>query len=123
MRPEIVLLTKKISPSLLSDLTAEIFNSFVKIVADVDREILAVGGEMHADAEQLLLENGSKQSNLWGANFYPYEPVDLRIEFTSFINIRPRDGNSSMIVEDEATQTKIKKMCNNLLLGNDDDLA
>ncbi|NQT64066.1 MAG: hypothetical protein HQ556_13980 [Candidatus Marinimicrobia bacterium] len=123
MRPEIVLLTKKISPSLLSDLTAEIFNSFVKIVADVDREILAVGGEMHADAEQLLLENGSKQSNLWGANFYPYEPLELRIEFTSFINIRPRDGNSSMIVEDETTQTKIRKMCNNLLLGDDDDLA
>jgi hypothetical protein len=123
MRPEIVLLTKKISPSLLSDLTAEVFNSFVKIVVDVDREILAVGGEMHADAEQLLLENGSKQSNLWGANFYPYQPLELRIEFTSFINIRPRDGNSSMIVEDETTQAKIRKMCNNLLLGDDDDLA
>ena len=123
MRPEIVLLTKKISPSRLSDLTAELFNSFVKIVVDVEREILAVGGEMHADAEQLLLEHGSKQSHLWGANFYPYEPLESRIEFTSFINIRPRDGNTSMIVEDETTQAKIRKLCSKLLLGNDDDLA
>ncbi len=123
MHSQIVLLTKKIDPSLLSDLTAQIFNSFVKVVADVDREILAVGGEMHADAEQLLLEDGSKQSNLWGANFYPYEPKESRLEFTSFINIRPRDGNTSMIVEDEATQTKIKVMCANMLLGDDDDLA
>lgn len=123
MRPEIVLLTKKISPAKLNDLTAELFNSFVKIVADVDREILAVGGEMHADAEQLLLENGSKQSNLWGANFYPYESLELRIEFTSFINVRPRDGNTSMIVEDEDIKTKIKNICNNLLLGENDDLA
>ena len=123
MHSQIVLLTKKIDPSLLSDLTAQIFNSFVKVVADVDREILAVGGEMHADAEQLLLEDGSKQSNLWGANFYPYEPKESRLEFTSFINIRPRDGNTSMIVEDETTQTKIKVLCANLLLGDDDDLA
>ncbi|MCF7827040.1 MAG: DUF5674 family protein [Candidatus Marinimicrobia bacterium] len=123
MQPQIILLSKKISPSLLSDLTAEIFNSFVKIVVDVDRKMLAVGGEMHADAEQLLLENGSKQSNLWGANFYPFEPVELRVEYTSFINIRPRDGNTSMMVEDEATRAQIKSLCSELLLGDDDDLA
>ncbi len=123
MQSEIILLTQKIAPSLLSDLTAEIFNSFVKVVADVERGILAVGGEMHADAEQLLLENGSRQSNLWGANFHPYEPKESRIEFTSFINIRPRDGNTSMIVQDESTQTRIRELCANLLLGDDDDLA
>ena len=123
MRPEIILLTKKISPSLLSDLTAEIFNSFAKVVVDVDRNILAVGGEMHADTEQLLLENGSRLSNLWGANFYPYEPTELRVEYTSFINIRPRDGNTSMVVEDEGTRAKIKALCSLLLLGDDDDLA
>ena len=123
MRPEIFLLSQKISPSLLADLTAEIFNSFVKIVVDVDRKILAVGGEMHADAEQLLLENGAKQSNLWGANFYPFEPAELRVEYTSFINVRPRDGNPSMMVEDEATRAQIKSLCSQLLLGDDDDLA
>jgi len=123
MPPIIVILKKKISPELLSELTAEIFNSFVKIVADVDQKILAVGGEMHADAEQLLLERGSKLSNLWGANFHPYETGDSRYEFTSFINIRPRDGNTSMVVEDETTKIKIKKLCHKYLLGEEDDLA
>ena len=123
MSPKIVILTKKIAPELLADLTAEVFNSFVKIVADVNKDILAVGGEMHADGEQLLLENGSKQSDLWGANFYPYEPFPKRLEFTSFINIRPRDDNTSMVIENEMIQSKIRDLCHNFLLGNDDDLA
>ena len=123
MPPAIVLLSKKISPSLLSDLTAEIFDSFVKIVVDVDRGILAAGGEMHADAEQLLLENGSKQSSLWGANFHPYESGMARIEFTSFINIRPRDNNTSMVVEDKVIQERMVELCDQLLLGAEDDLA
>ena len=108
---------------MLADLTAEIFNSFVKIVVDVDQGTLAVGGEMHADAEQLLLEHGSKQYNLWGANFHPYEPKNSRLEFTSFINIRPRDGNTSMVVENKTIQDRIKELCSSLLLGEDDDLA
>ncbi len=123
MPANIVLLTKKISPALLHDLTVEYFKSFVKIVVDVDQKIMAVGGEMHADAEQLLLVQGSKQSNLWGANFYPFEPMGSRLEFTSFINIRPRDGNTSMIVEDKTIQTEISRLCSNLLMADDDDLA
>lgn len=43
----------------------------MKFVVDVERGILAIGGEMHAEAEQRLLEHGSRQANLWGANYYP----------------------------------------------------
>ncbi len=123
MPPKIVLLTKKITPVLLDDLTSEIFNSFVKIVVDIRTGQLAVGGEMHADAEQLLLEHGSHQADLWGANFYPYESGKRRLEFTSFINIRPRDGNSSMGVEDEQIQHIIKTLCEKLLLDENENLA
>jgi hypothetical protein len=54
---------------------------------DIRRNILAGGGEMHADCEQHLLENGSEQDDIWGANWYPAEQ---RIEYEALINISPR---------------------------------
>ncbi|NQV49226.1 MAG: hypothetical protein HQ507_01920 [Candidatus Marinimicrobia bacterium] len=118
-----IILNQKIAPELLRSLCNEIFTSFIKFVADTRRGLLAVGGEMHADAEQELLENGSHQSDLWGGNFYPDEAPAQRVEFTSFINIRPRDGNSSMQVENAALQIQITNLCSKLLLDPDDGLA
>jgi len=123
MAARIIILDQKIAPELLRSLCNEIFTSFIKFVADTRRGLLAVGGEMHADAEQELLENGSHQSDLWGGNFYPDEAPAQRVEFTSFINIRPRDGNSSMQVENAALQIQITNLCSKLLLDLDDGLA
>lgn len=36
----------------------------VKVVVDIDRKIMTIGGELHADGEQLLLSDGSRQENL-----------------------------------------------------------
>ena len=123
MAARIIVLDQKIDPVLLRSICDEVFTSFVKFVADIRLGLLAVGGEMHADAEQELLENGSHQSDLWGGNFYPDEAPARRLEFTSFINIRPRDGNSSMEVGDEELQIEITKLCSKLLLDPDDTLA
>ena len=68
----------------------------VKYVVDVERGIVAIGGEMHADAEAALLEAGSRQADLWGANYYPGRGRDGCIEYTSLINIRPGAGNRGM---------------------------
>lgn len=78
----------------------------VKAVVDIEQRIIAVGGELHADAEALLLEQGSKQRDLWGINLYP-ENDTARVEFSSFINIRPSQGNRSMQIQDETIQAKI----------------
>ena len=43
----------------------------VKAVVDVERRILALGGELHSDEEAVLLDDGSSQSHLWGINLYP----------------------------------------------------
>jgi hypothetical protein len=59
----------------------------IKIVVDIEREILAGGSGMHYECEQLLLSEGSEQENLWGANWFPDEQS---VEFESLINIRPR---------------------------------
>ncbi len=88
-------------------MAAGTFGNMVKAVVDVDREIVAVDGELHSDLEAMLLEDGSRQANLWGINLYPDLPADEFIEFDSLINIRPSQGNISRGVEDEAVREKI----------------
>lgn len=48
---------------------AATFGNLVKAVIDVDRELIALDAELHSDLEALLLEDGSKQSSLWGINY------------------------------------------------------
>ncbi|MBI4476120.1 MAG: hypothetical protein HY654_03045 [Acidobacteria bacterium] len=80
----------------------------VKLVVDIRRRVVAIGGELHADAEALLLEQGSQQRDLWGANYYPGVGVDRCIEYTALINIRPSQGNRSMQVQDMAVRDAIR---------------
>jgi hypothetical protein len=94
-----VILEQKISRKALADIAAEGFGDIVKAVVDVDRQIIALDAELHSDLESLLLEDGSKQSSLWGINFYPELEGEDFIEFDSLINIRPRDNNRSRSVE------------------------
>lgn len=83
------------------------FGNMVKAVVDVDREILALNAELHSDLEAMLLEDGSKQNNLWGINLYPGMQGDDFIEFDSMINMRPSQGNKTRGVDDEVARRKI----------------
>ena len=91
----------------LKDMAACTFGNMIKAVVDVDREFLAVDAELHSDLEALLLENGSKQKNLWGINLYPQAQGEDFIEFDSMINMRPSQGNVSRGINDEAVRRKI----------------
>jgi hypothetical protein len=106
----IVLVDRRIDPAELGRLVALFFEDMVKYVVDVQRGVAAVGGELHADAEALLLETGSQQHDLWGANYYPGRGEEECIEYTSLINIRPAQGNRSMEVESAATQARVREL-------------
>lgn len=80
----------------------------VKAVVDVARRIMAVGGELHSDEETLLLDEGSRQADLWGINLYPNEMGDDWIEFDSMINVRPSQMNRSRGVESVELQQAIR---------------
>jgi hypothetical protein len=86
------------------------FEDMVKYVVDVERGVAAVGGEMHADAEQALIEDGSRQADLWGANYYPGRGREECIEYTSLINIRPAQGNRSMAIQDPAIRERVREL-------------
>ena len=89
----------------------------IKGVVDVKQELLAVDSPMHYDCEQLLLENGSKQTDLWGINLYlDSEDIDDLVEFDSMINIRPAQGNRSRSVEDPEIQATIKSIVSKWLI-------
>ena len=106
-------------PTLLNQLwdTREIdFTEMMKIVVDVQQQILAIDGDMHADLEQLLLDNDSQQKDLWGANVYPLKDKCDRIEYTSFINIRPSQGNRSMVILDPDLKESIRLIVEQLLI-------
>jgi hypothetical protein len=86
------------------------FGVLVKAVVDVERRVMAVDAELHADEEALLLSAGSRPEHLWGINLYPGLPAEEWVEFDSMINVRPSRGNRTRGVEDAATRQRILAM-------------
>jgi len=118
--PDIVLLRDQpIASDVLGELVARFFEDMVKCVVDIQRGVAAVGGELHADAEALLLEDGSQQRDLWGANYYPGTGPDECIEYTSLINISPSRENRSMLIEDEAIRERVRDITARLIGSGD----
>lgn len=91
------------------------FGDMVKAVVDVARGVMAIGGAMHADEEATLLDDGSRQFDLWGINLYPDDAGDAWIEFDSMINVRPAQGNRGRDVEDPALREAIRGVVNALV--------
>ena len=69
---------------------------------------------MHSDCESVLLEDGSLQEDIWGANWYPVEQL---VEFESLINIRPDQGNRSILIQDEQICQAVEAITVELLGG------
>jgi hypothetical protein len=89
--------------------------AFVKVVVDVEKAIMIAGMTMHSDGEEILLENGSKQVNLWGINLYLQQSEGEWIEYDSMINLRPSQGNASRAVDDPVIRQKIREIVNQLV--------
>ena len=111
-----IILKDRLTVSQLSVIAAALFGDMIKAVGDVRSGILAIDAELHSDLEQLLLENGSHQEDLWRFNIYPEVEGDDFIEFDSLINIRPRQNNRSRNVEDESIQLRIREIVNNFVI-------
>ena len=88
-------------------LAANRFGDLVKAVIDLERRIMIVDAELHADEEAELLAGGSRQQDLWGINLYPDLTESDWLEFDSMINLRPSFGNRSRGVDDSATRDRI----------------
>lgn len=105
-----------ISRSELKSIAEQRFGEMVKVVVDVTRRVMAVGGELHSDEEASLLDDGSRQYDLWGINLYPEESHDDWIEYDSVINLRPSSGNRSRGVDSAGLRDRIRQIVESLVV-------
>lgn len=98
----------KITVDELKEMAQKMFGELVKADVDIEKRIMVVDMAMHYEGEAFLMENGSKQNNLWGINLHPadYGTADF-IEFDSMINIRSSQGNPSKDVLDPKVRKQI----------------
>ncbi|MEK7598041.1 MAG: DUF5674 family protein [Patescibacteria group bacterium] len=85
----------------------ELFDIYIKTVIDIRKRICSAGCDRHFDGEKILLNQGSKQEDLWGGG------IDLKtkmIDCNSMINIRPQQKNMSNEIQDETTRKKFNKL-------------
>lgn len=107
----IYIIRERATPEQIKEML-EMLQTYIKLAVDIDRGILAGGGVMHADCEAVLLEDGSQQEYIWGAD---WNPSSQQVTFESLINIRPRQKNLSMEILDmkirqQVTEIVIKRL-------------
>jgi len=88
--------------------------TLIKLAVDIQRDILAGGGPMHADCESVLLQDGSNQTDIWGADWIP---SIQKVEFDALINIRPNQQNYSMTIADQSIRQRVEAIARQFLEG------
>lgn len=109
------IVSDQISIAELRDMAKGFYGNLVKAVVDVEKRNMAVGGDLHADEEAFMLQNGSAQKDLWGINLHPEVEGEEWIEFDSMINIRPWQDNRSRGVGNAELQKKIREVVRDLV--------
>lgn len=109
-------LTSPISRKTLTEIAKQKFGNLVKAVVDIEKKIMVIDADLHADEEAELLHQGSKQEHLWGINLYPELTNEDFIEFDSMINVRPSMNNMSKGVESESIRKQIVRVVHSLII-------
>jgi hypothetical protein len=91
------------------------FKTMIKAVVDIEKSIIAIDAELHADLESALLDQGSVQENLWGINLYLEKTRNDWIDYVALINIRPSMENRSMEIQDFEIREKIANIVEKLI--------
>jgi len=112
---EIMIVSQPITLSRLKEIVKEGFGTMVKAVVDTKRRVMAVSGELHADEEALLLDDGSCQIDLWGINLYPEIAGPDWLEFDSMINLRPSQKNMTRGVDDPEIRQQLISIVSELV--------
>ncbi len=107
-----MIVKEKISKGTLEEILENSSETMLKVVVDVDKEIMSIGCAFHIDcAEELTDREESHQKNLWGANFYK----DGRIDFISLINIKPLENNRVLEIQNPEIKKRVGDVIKNFL--------
>lgn len=85
----------------------QFFDTYIKTVIDIEQKICSAGCDRHFESEKILLDQGSRQDDLWGGGI---DLETLTIDYNSFINIRPKQENPSNEILDENVRTEFEKL-------------
>lgn len=108
----LLVIRKKASKEEIKKMASDL-DGYIKIVVDVEREILTGGGERHVDGEQKLIQEGSKQDDLWGGGL---DTETGEVDYNSIINLRPRQNNTSRDILSQKIRNKFDRIIKNLLI-------
>ncbi|MCA9371419.1 hypothetical protein KC726_00830 [Candidatus Woesebacteria bacterium] len=96
----IILLSKPATDEDIQNASVH-YPNYIKITIDIEKELIAIGGEYHADAEKILLENGGNSDYIWGGGL---DLITGEIETNAIVNIKPKRGNRSTELLEEKTR-------------------
>ncbi len=108
----IVILNHKITPEEFKQ-AQECYKDYIKTVIDVEKNILAVGGEYHIDCEEVLIKNGSKYENLYGGG---YRITTKEVEYMALSNYKPALGKITYEIMDKDIRNKLKDLTEKYLM-------
>ncbi len=102
----IFVLNRKITPEEFRR-AREVYSDYIKTVIDVDKNILAVGGEYHIDCEEALIQEGSKLQNLYGGG---YRVSTHEVEYMAMSNFKPNLGKTTYEIMDPIIREKLLEL-------------
>lgn len=106
-------LRDRCTPDQLAEML-EALELYVKLAVDIQRGILAGGGVLHADCEEALLAQGSRQEDIWGADWVP---SSQEVRYEALINLRPRQNNTEMTIRDPSVRAQVEEILRRLMGG------
>ena len=99
----------KSSPFTLEEIKElrELFDVYIKTVIDIERKVCSAGADRHFESEKVLIDQGSRQSDIWDGG------IDIEtktIDCNSFINVRPKDNNTSNEIQNQRLRKKFEEL-------------
>ena len=113
-REVIHIIREPATPEQVAEMSKAFGGLLIKLAVDVRKGILAGGGELHADCERILLKDGSRQEDVWGADWYP-NTGEVGLE--ALINIRPRQQNYGMEIQNPGLRARVETIIRRLMEG------
>ncbi len=110
-----ILLLDSLSTTEQLEQMLEALEIYIKLAVDVELEVIAGGGALHSDCEAKLLDYGSEQSHIWGADWIPH---NKRVTFESLINIRPNQNNYSLEIQDAELRAKVERVVRKIFVND-----
>jgi hypothetical protein len=102
------IITESISREDLQELANIWYKTLIKGAVDIESGLVALGGEWHIDACEVLTSSGSNKDNVWGFNILMSErSPENAFEYHSMINIKPIHNHKNMEIEFEDVRNKV----------------